>query len=134
VELAGLDREYVSVAGAETDTCRHLILADDGSFSLMERGRVCPHEDRRMEPTPAPLATGEWTFVDGHLTLEGDGWTVTFEPDSTRVELLARSDTVGSLRWIKSTGASPLSACDLVSEVEFHEFLRPTEGSGSSGW
>jgi hypothetical protein len=134
VDLAGLDRRYISVGGAESDTCRHLILADDGSFSVTERGPECPGEDRRMEPAPKPVATGVWTFSDGRLNLEGDGWTVTFEPDSTRVELLARADTISSLRWITSTGGSPFSACDLVSEAEFDEFVHPTEGSGSSGW
>jgi hypothetical protein len=34
-----------------------------------------------MRPTPTPIATGFWTFADGRLDLEGDGWTATFEPD-----------------------------------------------------
>jgi hypothetical protein len=134
VELAGLYDEYVSVGGADADTCRHLFLDDDGRFTVTARGLDSPHEDRRMEPAPAPVATGVWSFVDGRLSLEGDGWTATFEPDSTQVQLLARSDTVGSLRWVTSTGGSPFSACDLVSAAEFYEFLHPTEGSGSSGW
>jgi hypothetical protein len=129
--LGGLDRRYVSVDSA--DTCRLLVLADDGRFHVTARERDCWTEGR-MRPAPVPIATGVWTFDGARLDLEGDGWMVTFEPDSTRVELLARSDTIGSLRWITSTGGSPFSACDLVSEAEFDEFVHPTEGSGSSGW
>ena len=77
--------------------------------------------------------SGSWSYSDGRLDLQGDGWTVTFESDSTRVTLLDRADTLSSLRWVTSSGGSPFSACDLVSASEFVEFVHPTEGSGSEG-
>jgi len=130
LEEAGLDSEYVSVELEETYVV--LMLGDDGSFVLMQ-----DETDRYREPgmrrQPVPLALGEWSFADGRLELEGDGWTVAFESDSTRVAIPARSDTISSLRWVTSTEGSPFSACDLVSATEFRNFLRPPEGSGSEG-
>ena len=130
LEAAGLDSEYVSVG--LTETYMVLLLADDGRFYLVEddpnRG-----ENPTMRPNPAPMASGEWSFQDGRLDLEGDGWTVVFELGSTRVDVPARSDTLSSLRWVTSSEGSPFSACDLVSASEFQEFLNPSEGSGSSG-
>jgi hypothetical protein len=131
-ERGGLDAEYMTVEGG--DTCRVLVLHDDGGFVVTERERDtwC---DRAMRARPAPVATGTWTLDGGRLCLEGTGWTVAFETDSTRVEIPARSDILSSLRWVTSSGGSPFSACDLVSASEFDEFLHPTEGSGSStGW
>lgn len=135
VELAGLDREYVSVASDET--CMVLLLRNDGGFLVLERARDPerhPSRDMPMRPEPEPVATGKWVFSDGLLDLEGDGWMASYEADSTRVEIPARADTLSSLRWVTSTEGSPFSACDLVSASEFDEFLHPTEGSGSSGW
>jgi hypothetical protein len=130
LETAGLDSEYVSVELSESYVV--LMLGDDGSFVLMQ-----DETDRYREPgmrrQPEPLALGEWSFAEGRLDLEGDGWTVTFESDSTRVAIPARSDTISSLRWVTSTEGSPFSACDLVSATEFRDFLRPPEGSGSEG-
>ena len=131
VERAGLDREYLSVARA--GTCLLLVLGDDGSFLVSERTRD-RWEDRPMRPEPEPIARGTWTFADGRLDLEGDGWEVLFVVDSARVEVPARSDTLSSLRWVRSSEGSPFSACDLVSVPEFDEFLHPTEGSGSAGY
>ncbi|MFH1865151.1 MAG: hypothetical protein ABIK85_04650 [Candidatus Eisenbacteria bacterium] len=127
-----LDTEYLTVESG--DTCRVLLLREDGGFVVIERERDtwCA---RQMRPVPAPVATGAWSLVDGRLHLEGTGWTVVFEPDSTRVEIPARSGTLSSLRWVTSTEGSPFSACDLVSASEFDEFLHPTGGSGSgTGW
>ena len=131
VELAGLDRKYVSVESG--DTCMVLVLSDDGGFLVLEEQRDRWRE-RQMRPASTPAAAGEWTFSEGRLDLEGDGWTASYEADSTRVEIPARADTLSSLRWVTSTEGSPFSACDLVSASEFDEFLHPTEGSGSSGW
>ncbi|MFH1689648.1 MAG: hypothetical protein ABIE42_05355 [Candidatus Eisenbacteria bacterium] len=132
VEYAGLDGEYVSVASG--DTCMVLVLENDGSFLVVEEERDRRFE-RQMRPEATPVATGTWAFAAGRLALEGDGWKVLFEADSTRVEIPARADTLSSLRWLTSTEGSPFSACDLVSASEFNEFLNPTEGSGSStGW
>ena len=131
VERAGLDREYLSVAGG--DTCLLLVLGDDGSFLVSERARD-RWEHRPMRPGPEPVAKGTWTSADGRLDLEGDGWEVLFVVDSARVEVPSRSDTLSSLRWVRSSEDSPFSACDLVSVPEFDEFLHPTEGSGSAGY
>ena len=131
VELGGLDREYLSVGDA--DTLLVLSLGEDGSFAVTERAGDCG-EDNRMRPEPEPLARGEWSFVDGALQLVGDGWTAFFAPDSTRVEVPRRADTLACLRWVRSTEGSPFSACELVSASQFHELLHPTEGSGSSGF
>jgi len=129
-ESVGLDREYLSVDDA--DTCLVLALADDGGFSVTMRERECDR-DRTMRPNPEPIASGSWAFADGRLNLEGDGWSVSFEADSTRVEIPRRAGTLASLRWVQSTEGSPFSACNLVSSSEFQELLHPTEGSGSSG-
>lgn len=125
-----LDPEYLTVESG--DACRVLLLREGGDFAILERERDawC---DRAMRPDPAPVATGVWTFAEGRLELDGSGWTVVFEPDSTRVQIMDRADTLGSLRWVTATGAPPLSACDLVSAAQFDEFLHPTEGSGSAG-
>lgn len=135
VELAGLDREYVSVASGET--CIVLLLRSDGDFLVSERAQDPERHASRempMRPEPAPVATGKWTFADGLLDLTGDGWMASYEVDSTRVEIPQRADTLSSLRWVTSTEGSPFSACDLVSASELDEFLHPTEGKGSSGW
>ncbi|MCK4512240.1 hypothetical protein KAW64_10905 [bacterium] len=135
VELAGLDREYVSVASGEI--CIVLLLRSDGGFLVSERRAGDPerHGSREMpmRPEPAPVAAGEWTVSDGLLDLAGDGWMASYEADSTRVEIPDRVDTLSSLRWVTSTEGSPFSACDLVSRAEFDEFLHPTEGRGRSG-
>ena len=134
-ELAGLDREYVSVGSVEA--CIVLLLQSDGGFLVSERARDPERHASRempMRPEPAPVATGKWTFADGLLDLTGDGWMASYEVDSTRVEIPQRADTLSSLRWVTSTEGSPFSACDLVSAPELDEFLHPTEGKGSSGW
>jgi len=129
LESAGLDHEYLSVDDA--DTCLVLALADDGRFFVTQRERDCT-EDRTMRPDPEAIASGSWSLAEGMLNLEGDGWTVRFEPDSTRVEIPRRAGRLSSLRWVRSTEGSPFSACDLVSSSEFRELLHPKEGSGSS--
>ena len=130
VESVGLDHEYLSVD--EADTCLVLTLADDGGFSVTMRERDCDR-DRTMRPNPEPTSSGSWTLADGRLNLQGDGWRVSFVPDSTRVEIPRRAGVLTSLRWVESTEGSPFSACDLVSSSEFRELLNPSEGSGSSG-
>ena len=127
----GLDSEYVSVE--LTDTYVVLMLGDDGSFALIQDEPMRYGEESKLRRGPQPLAVGTWSFSESRLDLEGDGWTVTFESDSTRVEIPDRADTISSLRWVTSTEGSPFSACDLVSASEFKEFLHPTEGSGSEG-
>ena len=131
VEFAGLDSEYVSIEDRETSIV--LSLGPDGTFSVREEEHE-RYPEPVMRPEPAPLASGTWVYAAGGLELQGDGWTARYEADSTRVEILARADTLSSLRWVTSTEGSPFSACDLVSMSEFDEFLHPTEGSGSSGW
>ena len=130
LELAGLDREYLSVESG--DACLVLVLGNDGGFLVRQRERDS-WDDGPMRPEPTSVATGKWAFSAGRLDLDGGGWTASYEADSTRVEIPARADTLGSLRWVTSTEGSPFSACDLVSAAEFDEFLHPAEGSGSSG-
>lgn len=130
LEAAGLDSEYVSVALTQEYVV--LMLGDDGSFAVI-RDTTEPYCDTTMRRGPEPVGHGEWTFSDGRLDLKGDGWTVVFESDSTRVEIPDRSDTLSSLRWVTSSEGSPFEACDLVSASEFQEFLHPTEGAGGAG-
>ena len=130
LEDAGLDTEYVSIA--MSDTYVVLMLGDDGSFALIQDSTE-QHEQGQLRRGPEPLAVGTWSFEEGRLDLSGDGWTVEFAADSTRVEVPARADTISSLRWVTSSEGSPFSACDLVSASEFQNFIRPPEGSGSEG-
>ena len=100
------------------------------------RTATSPAESARLDTEYVAIEDRETSTI---LTLARDGtFSVReeerYEADSTRVEILARADTLSSLRWVTSTEGSPFSACDLVSMSEFDEFLHPTEGSGSSGW
>jgi hypothetical protein len=126
-ESLGLAGEYIDVHHDE-DAPVVLELHDDGSFSCV-RG---PRRPGEVAPAPKTLGRGTWGFEAGRLELHGDGWTVTFVPDSTWVEIPRGGAMMRSLRWVTSTEGSPFTASDLVSRDELLELLHPTEGSGSS--
>ena len=122
-----LDDRYLSVGSP--DGCVVLTLGQTGEF-VVRRNQP---EGGKMTRLPPVISNGTWHLSSQGLELTDGEWKTFFIPDSTRVELPGRADTIRSLRWLSSTPGSPFNACDLMSSSDFERFLHPPEGSGSEG-
>jgi hypothetical protein len=105
-----------------------LSVSEDGTFVLVAR----EHWDRAREGQGGDAVRGEWKSQGDGLRLTGEGWSAALVTHEVPVSIRARRDTLSGLRWSEATGSAPLESAQFVKYQEFHDFVRPPEGFGTS--
>jgi hypothetical protein len=124
----GLLEEWIDPAGP--GGANTLFLYENGAFQL----RHCPRELCESDSPSEFVAQGQWERSEGIMVLSTDDWEAMFVAAIVPVQLLDRSDTLRGLQWMQSSSKTPVDTCRFVRRADFVNFVRPPEGSGTSGW